>query len=194
MLSYTAWQKRFGGKQDVLGRALTLNGNPATIIGVLPAQFQFAPYSGDFWATLRGTDACEQHRDCHNLTVIARLKDGVSIEAGSADMRSIAQQLRRQYPETNRIFGSANLVPLREFILGDVRPVLLIVLSGAGLLLLLISCLGLAFANWGIKLLTSFVPDEKMQSMPYLRALGLNHWTVTFACVLALLAGVIFAR
>jgi macrolide transport system ATP-binding/permease protein len=121
----------------VLGRSLTLNGNPAIVIGVLPAHFQFAPYLGDFWTTLRGTDACEQTSGCHNLTVIARLKDGVSIEAASANMRSIAQELRRQYPETNRIFGGANLVPLRDFIVGDVRPVLLILLSGAGLLLLI---------------------------------------------------------
>jgi macrolide transport system ATP-binding/permease protein len=68
ILSYTVWQKRFGGKRDVLGQSLTLNGNPSTVIGVLPAHFQFAPYAGDFWTTLRSTDACEQHRDCHNLT------------------------------------------------------------------------------------------------------------------------------
>jgi predicted permease len=241
MLSYTAWQKRFGGKRDVLGRALTLNGNPAIVIGVLPAQFQFAPYGGaEFWATLRGTDSCEQHRDCHNLITIARLKDRVSIEAASANMRSIAQQLRRQYPETNRFFGSANLISLRDFIVGDVRPVLLILLSGAGLLLL-IACVnvttlllarsdsrrreiavrgamgasssrlfhqfategfvlaaagcigGLAFGQWGILLLTSLVPAEKMESMPYLRGLGLNSWTIAFACGISILAGLAFS-
>ena len=240
MLSYTAWQKRFGGNRDVLGRSLTVNGSPSVVIGVLPANFQFAPYSGDFWTTLRSTGSCEQHRSCHNLTVIARLKDGLSIQAASADMRSIAQQLQRQYPDTNRIFGGANLVPLRDFIVGDVRPVLLILLSGAGLLLL-ISCvnvttlllarsdmrgreiavrgalgasasrlfrqfategfvlaaagciLGLAFASWGIRLLISLVPAEKMDSMPYLRGLGLNPWTVAFACAISLLAAVLFA-
>ncbi len=138
ILSYAAWQKRFGGQPDVLGRTLTLNGDPAIVIGVLPANFQFAPYGGtDFWATLRATDSCERHRGCHNLITIARLKDGVSIETASANMRSIAQQLRHQYPDTNRFFGGANLVPLRDFIVGDVRPVLLILLSGAGLLLLI---------------------------------------------------------
>ena len=241
ILSYTAWQKRFGGKRDALGRALTLNGNPAIVIGVLPAHFQFAPYGGgEFWATLRSTDSCERHRDCHNLITIARLKDGVSIETASANMRAVAQQLRRQYPETNRIFGSANLVPLRDFIVGDVRPVLLILLSGAGLLLL-IACVnvttlllarsdkrrreiavrgamgasssrlfhqfaaegfvlaaagcicGLAFAQCGIRLLTSLVPAEKMESMPYLRGLGLNSWTVAFACGISLVAGMAFS-
>ncbi len=241
MLSYRAWQKRFGGKRDVLGRALTLNGDPTIVIGVLPAHFQFAPYGGgDFWATLRATDSCEQHRDCHNLITIARLKDGVSIDAASANMRSVAQQLRNQYPDTNRIFGGANLVPLRDFIVGDVRPVLLILLSGA-CLLLLIACvnvitlllartdkrrreiavrgalgasasrlfhqfategfvlaaagciLGLTFAQWGIRLLISLIPAEKIESMPYLRGLGLNPWTIAFACGVSLLAGIAFS-
>jgi hypothetical protein len=54
---------------------------------VLPSHFQFAPYGGgEFWAILRGTDSCEQHRDCHNLITIARLNDGVSIETASANM------------------------------------------------------------------------------------------------------------
>jgi predicted permease len=225
----------------VLGRALTLNGNPVIVIGVLPAHFQFAPYGGgEFWATLRGTDSCEQHRDCHNLITIARLKDGVSIETASANMGSVAQQLRKQYPDTNRFFGSANLVPLRDFTVGDVRPVLLILLSGAGLLLLMgcvnvvtlllarsdkrrreiavrgaigasssrlfhqfategfvlagAGCVfGLAFAQWGIRLLTGFVPAEKIESMPYLRGLGLDPWTIAFACGISFLVGMAFS-
>lgn len=138
VLSYAAWQKRFNAAPDILGRAVTLNGNPAIVIGVLPKGFQFAPYGGaEFWATLRSTDACEQHRSCHNLIAIARLKDGISLERASADMTSVAQRLRRQYPDSNRYFGSANLVPLRDFIVGDIRPILLVLLSGAGVLLLI---------------------------------------------------------
>jgi macrolide transport system ATP-binding/permease protein len=138
ILSYAAWQKRFAGRPDVLGRAVTLNGAPSTIIGVLPRDFHFAPYGGaEFWGTLRSSDPCERVRGCHNLTTIARLKDGISIETASADMQSIARQLRRQYPDSNRDFGSANLVPLSEVIVGDIRPLLLALLSGAGLLLLI---------------------------------------------------------
>jgi macrolide transport system ATP-binding/permease protein len=138
ILSYAAWQKRFAGRHDVLGRTVTLNGAPSTIIGVLPRDFHFAPYGGaEFWGTLRSSDPCEHVRGCHNLTTIARLKDGISIETASADMRSIARQLRRQYPDSNRDFGSANLVPLSEVIVGDIRPMLVALLSGAGLLLLI---------------------------------------------------------
>lgn len=241
VLSYAAWQKRFNGARDILGRSLTLNGDPVIIIGVLPKGFQFAPYGGaEFWATLRSTDPCEQHRDCHNLITIARLKDGVSVETASADMRSIAHLLRQRYPDSNRYFGSANLVPLRDFIVGDVRPILLVLLSGAGVLLLIAAvnvttlllarsdkrrreialrgaigasssrlfhqfategfvlacagCLvGLAFAGWSIRLLTSIIPAEKIESMPYLRDAGLNATTVAFACGIAFLAGLLFS-
>lgn len=75
VLSYAAWQKRYGGMRDILGRSVTLNGSPTVIIGVLPKAFQFAPYGGaEFWATLRPTDSCEQHRGCHNLIAVGRLK------------------------------------------------------------------------------------------------------------------------
>jgi predicted permease len=138
ILSYPAWQKRFAGKPDVLGRVVTLNGTPSTIIGVLPRDFQFAPYGGaEFFTTLRSSGPCESSRNCHNLTTIARLKDGVSFQSASAAMNLIAQRLQKQYPESNRDFGAANLVPLRDLIVGDVRPVLLVMLTGAGLLLVI---------------------------------------------------------
>src|SRR6266704_2767677 len=81
ILSYAAWQKRFGGRKDVLGQAITLGGARTTIIGVLPTVFQFAPYGGaEFWTTLRASDPCEQNRACHNLETVARLKDGFSVD------------------------------------------------------------------------------------------------------------------
>jgi macrolide transport system ATP-binding/permease protein len=138
ILSYPAWQKRFGASPTVLGETVTLNGFPNTIIGVLPRNFHFASYgASEFWGTLRRSDTCERSRACHNLITIARLKDGVSIETASADMQSIVRQLRKQYPDSNRDFGSANLVPVRDLIVGDVRPILLTLVTGAGLLLLI---------------------------------------------------------
>ena len=138
LLSYSAWQKRFGGRQDAIGKSIILNGAPTTVIGVLPREFQFALYGGaEFFGTLRRSDICEQSRACHNLITIARLKHGVSIETASADMRLIVQRLRDEYPESNRNFGSANLVPLRELVVGNIRPILLALLAGAGLLLLI---------------------------------------------------------
>src|SRR5438876_5274600 len=77
LLSYAAWQKRYGGRKDVLGQTLVLDGTPNTIVGVLPPHFNFAPAEpADFWSTMLGSD--RQCRGCHPLYGVARLKDGIS--------------------------------------------------------------------------------------------------------------------
>lgn len=143
ILSYSTWQKRFAGKEDVIGRAVTLSGVPYTVIGVLPKDFQFAPRGrADFWATLHASNECDLRRSCHSLDGIGRLKDGVSVQTALADMKSIAQQLERQYPGSNRGQG-ANVLLMSEVIVGNIRPILLVLLGGAGLLLL-IACVNVA--------------------------------------------------
>ncbi|HEX5084238.1 MAG TPA: ABC transporter permease, partial [Blastocatellia bacterium] len=137
ILSYSAWQKRYGGKEDVLGRTVTLDGFPNIIIGVLPPEFHFAPAEpAEFWTTLNASGSCEQRRSCHNLYGVARLKDGITVGTALADVKSIAQQLEKQYPDSNRGQGAA-VAALSEVIIGDIRPILLTLLSGAGLLLLI---------------------------------------------------------
>jgi predicted permease len=139
LLSYSAWQKRYGGQSDVLGQAVTLNGDPNTIIGVLPRDFQFAPAgSPEFWTTLHAASPCDQRRSCHNLFGVARLKDGVSVQAAEANMIGIARQLEQQYPDSNRGQGAA-VAAVGETIVGAIRPVLLALLGGAALLLVIAS-------------------------------------------------------
>ena len=143
ILSYDTWQSRFGGRKDVIGQTVKLSGIPNTIIGVLPASFQFAPQGkAEFWATLRTLTSCEKRRSCHNLYGVARLKDGVTVQEALADMTGVAKQLERQYPGSNRDQG-ASVMPLYEEIVGDIRPLLLVLLGGAGLLLL-IACVNVA--------------------------------------------------
>jgi predicted permease len=143
MLSYATWQKRYGGRKDVIGQTVTLSGMPSTIVGVLPRGFQFAPRNtAEFWSALHANSSCELRRSCHNMYGIARLKDGVSVQAALAEMTGIAQQLERQYPDSNRGQG-ASVVPFAEIVVGDVRPILLTLLGGAGLLLL-IACVNVA--------------------------------------------------
>ena len=144
IISYGTWQQRFGGRKDVVGRTVLLSGIPNTIIGVLPRDFQFAPGGRtEFWAPLLHTPgSCDTQRSCHNLDGIGRLKDGVSVQTALANMTAIAQQLERQYPGSNRNQG-ANLVSLSEVIIGRIRPILLMLLAGAGLLLL-IACVNAA--------------------------------------------------
>jgi macrolide transport system ATP-binding/permease protein len=143
ILSYAAWQKRFGGRRDAVGRAVTLSGETYTIIGVLPQDFQFAPVgNAEFWTALQPTDDCAKRRGCHNLVGVGRLGDGVSVEMARADMKTIAARLETQYPDDNRGQG-AYVAPLSDMILSDVRPVLLTLLAGAGLLLL-IACVNVS--------------------------------------------------
>ncbi|HZF38014.1 MAG TPA: permease prefix domain 1-containing protein, partial [Blastocatellia bacterium] len=137
ILSYGAWQKRYGGKGDVLGQTVTLDGFPNVIIGVLPPEFHFAPAEpAEFWTALHASGSCEQRRSCHNLYGVARLKDGLTVGTALADVTLIAQQLEKQYPDSNRGQGAA-VAPLGEVIVGDIRPILLTLLGGAGLLLLI---------------------------------------------------------
>jgi predicted permease len=137
MISNATWHKRYGGTPDVVGQTVTLDSEPYVIIGVLPADFHFAPAGpAEFWATLDPTGYCEKRRSCHNMYGVARLKNGVSIESALADTKVIAEQLERQYPDSNRGQG-ASLAPLTEVVAGDIRPILLVLLGGAGLLLLI---------------------------------------------------------
>jgi macrolide transport system ATP-binding/permease protein len=143
IVTYATWQARFGGRKDILGQTVKLDDKPHTIIGVLPASFQFAPRGkAEFWATMHTLTSCEKRRSCHNLYGVARLKDGVTVQMALAEMTSIAKQLEVQYPVSNRGQG-ASVMPLYEEIVGDIRPILLVLLGGAGLLLL-IACVNVS--------------------------------------------------
>jgi macrolide transport system ATP-binding/permease protein len=133
LLSYSAWQRRYGRNPSVVGQSVVLDGDTYTIIGVLPREFSFAPAEpADFWAILKPSTC----RGCHGLFGVARLRNGINFAAAFADIRTIAQNLSKQYPDSNRDQG-AYMLPLTEVIVGDIRPILLVVLSGAGLLLLI---------------------------------------------------------
>jgi predicted permease len=137
ILSHAAWQKRYGGRPEAVGRTVTLNGEAVTIIGVLPGGFHFSPVEpSEFFLTMHATGSCKLRRSCHNIYGVARLKDGVTVQSALLEMKGIAKQLEQQYPDSNRGQGAA-VVPLSEVIVGEVRPILLLLLSGAGLLLLI---------------------------------------------------------
>ncbi len=137
LISYAAWQRRFAGRRDVLGQTVVLDDKPTTIVGVLPREFHFAPAEpADFWAIERPDGGCEKSRACHNFLGIARLKPGVSVAAALADVQRIGLELAQQYPDADHGRG-AFMMALTQVILGDVRPILLVLLAGAALLLLI---------------------------------------------------------
>jgi macrolide transport system ATP-binding/permease protein len=144
LLSYGGWQKRFGGRADVIGQTVNLSGDAYTIVGVLPATASYAPRGGnrDFFAPLLDKNGCEKRRSCHDLDGVGRLRDGVTVEQARADLQRIAVQLEKLYPGSNKDQG-AEVQPLQEFLVGDVRPIYLTLLAGAGLLLL-IACVNVS--------------------------------------------------
>lgn len=143
ILPYGTWMNRYGGRSDIIGQSVILSGDSYTIVGVLPREFSFAPRgNAEFWTPLLDKNPCEDRRSCHGLDGIGRLRDGVTPHAALEEMKAIAAQLAKQYPGSNQGQG-ASVVPLSELIVGDVRPILLTLLGGAGLLLM-IACINVA--------------------------------------------------
>jgi predicted permease len=143
LLSYATWMKRYGGRPDIVGQSVSLSADNYTVVGVLPREFVFAPRAAvEFWVPLLDKHGCEERRSCHDLDGVARLRNGVTVAAALADCKAIAALLERQYPDSNRDQG-ASVKLLADQVLGDVRPILLLLLCGSGLLLL-IACVNVA--------------------------------------------------
>jgi len=137
LLTYATWQKQYGGRKDVVGQTVVLDNTVNTIIGVLPKGFSFAPAEPvGYWRIYQSSWDCAKNRDCHNMFGVARLKPGVSFQASLADIQTVQAQLERQYPDAERNRG-AFMMTLTDVVVGDIRPVLLALLCGAGLLLLI---------------------------------------------------------
>jgi len=147
ILSYNLWRSRFAADRNVLGKNIALNEQAFTVVGVMGANFEF-PISTDpdarpqMWKPLGWTDQERGVRDNHNYGVLARLKSGATLEQSRAELDSISNQLAQQYPGDNKGWG-AMAVPLREDLVADVRPALLILL-GAVALVLLTACANVA--------------------------------------------------
>ncbi len=143
MMSYTTWQHRFGGRRDIIGQAISLSDVPYTVVGVLPKGFNFAPRgTPEFWTPFHAESECDLRRSCHGMYGVGRLKDGVSLAQAQQDLQGIAAQLVKVYPGSIAGQGAA-IMPLSEAVVGTVRPILLVLLAGAGLLLL-IACVNVS--------------------------------------------------
>lgn len=136
LLMYDTWRNRFGARRDIVGQSVVLDNTPYTVIGVLPREFHFAMRAAEFFTTIHGPSACIQSRDCHGVYALGRLRDGVSFNAAAAETKALATRLEKEYPDFDK-GRTARLVPMRDAIVGDIRPTLLVLSSGAGLLLLI---------------------------------------------------------
>jgi len=142
VLSYALWQTQFGGDPGVIGRAVRLDGTPHTIVGVMPATFNFPQSGTDAWTPLVFREENYEDRTDTYITGIARLRDGVSTVQARNEMIGIAAQLAKAYPaELEDV--SAWVLGLRDEVSSSAR-MLVLALCGAALCILLLACANLA--------------------------------------------------
>jgi putative ABC transport system permease protein len=142
ILSHEFWQSRFGGDPGAVRQTISLNDQTFTVIGVMPAGFAFPGTRTQVWTPVAFNPAEQATRDTNFIDVIARLKPGVSIEQAQANMTALAKRQAERYPKTN--FGvGVKVVSLQENIVGDVRPMLVVLLAAVAFVLL-IACANVA--------------------------------------------------
>lgn len=142
MLTYGYWQSDFGGDPGAIGRTIQLDGKPATIVGVLPRDFQFSPATNPVWVPLHPGPDSERRRSLRWLNVVGRVVPGVSMKQARAEMDGITSQLAREYPkEDDSTF--VGIESLRQKIVGKIQPLLLILFGAVGFVLL-IACANVA--------------------------------------------------
>jgi len=232
VLSYGFWQRHFGGSKDVVGRTIEFNAEPYTVIGVMPAGFRFAPFwvtRAEVWSPLPLNPS---DRIVNSKRIFARLKPGVSLAQTQAEMTTIAARLEKEFPGTNR---DIVVTALKELVVGDLRPALLVLLAAVGFVLL-IACaniahmllarasarereiavrtalgasrarilqqfltesallaltggiLGVLIANWVLRALLAWAPDNITQ----FGSIALDGYVLIFALAVSLITGIAF--
>jgi predicted permease len=147
VLSHDFWARRFGSSREVIGKSLTLNGHPFTVVGVMPPGFAYPSRETEVWLPLGLDSARPGGRFSHYLSLLGRLKPGVSLAAAQDEMAAVARQIQAEnqkdgyYPADSG--WGAFVQPLRERIVGEVRPALLLLLGAVGFVLL-IACANVA--------------------------------------------------
>ncbi|MEO6446732.1 MAG: ABC transporter permease [Gemmatimonadaceae bacterium] len=140
VMSYGVWQRKFAADSNIVGRSITVDGEPFTVVGVMQRDIRF-PEIEDIWVPLDGR-AFMAHRDRRVLQVAGRLAEGVSMSQAQARVTALMASLETRYGDTNRGY-SAWVVPMNDLIAREVRPIFLTMLGAVGFVLL-IACANVA--------------------------------------------------
>lgn len=142
LISGGLWKRKFGAAPDVVGKTITLNANLYTIVGVIPASFQY--HNFNFWTDCElylpigqwNEKLFRDRRAGMGMDAVGRLKPGFTYQQAQSDMDAVAAHLAEAFPDINKNRG-VTLVPLKQNVVGDVRPFLLMLLAGVGFVLLI---------------------------------------------------------
>ena len=143
VLSHAAWRTHFGADESVVGRSLSMNGEPYTVVGVMPESFMFPDRRTEFWSVLKFAPQSMENRGDTYLFTVARLREGRSIQQAHAELDTVARDLERRFPEDNERL-SVRTDTLRGFLTTPAQRTMLGGIAGAAICLLLIATTNLA--------------------------------------------------
>ena len=190
VLSYGLWQRRFGAQANIVGQTITLNGIKFTVVGVMPASFQFhikhrsgTGRPAELWTVLPMPTGGAANERGRFLSVVGRLKNGVPIDQAAAELRTIASRLSDESPQFNKNY-TAEVLPLRDQFFGNVRRPLWLMLGAVGFVLL-IACANVA--NLLLSLATAREKEIAVRTALGARRFRIVRQLLTESLLLALL-------
>jgi len=142
LIGHGLWRSRYGGDRGIVGRSILMDGVKTTVLGVMPPDFIYPGRAIQYWAPAHFSARDLNNRGSHYLNVVARLKPGITVARAQSDMSTIAKRLAQQYPNTNKNVG-ANVVALKDQIVGNTGTALIVLLAAAACVLL-IACSNVA--------------------------------------------------